>query len=207
MPGNHDEREAFKKAFVGTDWLPVSGKFLHYVIDDYPIRIICCDSVDPGKIPGTLCNERLFWIEGELSKALDRPTILALHHPPFYSGMTGSSSDGLLEGGQKLDYLIRQHPQVKRVIAGHAHRAFTTNFGGTTAFVAPTTAFPFGLDTGQENTLNIVNEPGGIAVHLWLENATPAGPDLISHVLPVGEWGPGITIMKDGKFVVRAPNS
>jgi len=203
MTGNHDDRQAMREAFSDTDWLPVADdRFLQYVIDDHPVRIVCCDSQDPGNIPGTLCRDRLAWIEARLDEEPEKPTIVALHHPPFYSGMTGSSSEGLIEGGPELDDLLRRHPQVTRVLAGHAHRAFTTQFGGTIAFVAPTTAFPFGLDTGPDRVLNIVNEPPGIAVHLWLENATPSGPELVSHVLPIGEWDPPITIMQNGEMVV-----
>lgn len=202
LAGNHDDREALRAAFGGTDWLPAGGEFLHYVVEDYPVRIVCCDSLDPGAVPGKLCEARLRWIEETLAAAPDRPTIVALHHPPFCSGMTGSTADGLTEGGASFDALLRRHPQVERVIAGHSHRAFTTRFGGTIAFVAPATAFPFGLDTGPENVLNVVYEPPGIAVHLWLENATPAGSGLVSHAVSVGDWDPPFTILRNGEFVL-----
>lgn len=202
IPGNHDEREALRQALGGTPSLPTSGEFLHYVIDDHPVRIICCDSVIAGETPGGMCAERLAWLEDRLGEAPDRPTIVALHHPPFYSGITGSSSKGLRYGGAELDATLRRHPQVVRVLAGHAHRPMTTAFGGTVAYAGPTTCYPFDLYTGPERLLNITYEPPAIAVHLWLEEATPTGPDLVTHTIPIGDWAPPLTLLKAGVKVL-----
>lgn len=38
LPGNHDDRQAMKEAFGGTDWLPTTGGFLHHVIEGYPVE-------------------------------------------------------------------------------------------------------------------------------------------------------------------------
>lgn len=202
IPGNHDERDALRQVFGGTSWLPATGDFLHYVIEDHAVRIVCCDSVIDGAVPGEMCAERLAWLDGRLSEAPQRPTIVALHHPPFYSGMTGSSAKGLRGGGAELDALLRRHSQVVRVVAGHVHRSISTAFGGTVAFSGPTTCYPFGLDTGPERLLNISHEPPAIAVHLWLPDATPTGPGLVSHTLPIGDWDKPITLLKAGVKVL-----
>ena len=203
IPGNHDDHAALREVLGGTPYLPVGGgEFLHYVIDDYPVRLVCCDSVIAGETPGEMCPERLAWLDARLGEAPDRPTIVALHHPPFYSGMTGSSAKGLRAGGGELDSLLRRHPQVVRVLAGHVHRPITAAFGGTIAFAGPTTCYPFGLDTGPERLLNVTHEPPAIAVHLWLEDATPAGPDLVTHTLPIGDWAPPVTLLKAGVKVL-----
>ena len=159
IPGNHDDRDALRQVFGGTPWLPTDGEYLQYVIEDHAVRIICCDSVIAGDTPGELCAERLAWLDARLGEAADRPTIVALHHPPFCSGMTGSSAKGLRQGGLELDAILRRHPQVVRVLAGHVHRPITAAFGGTIAFAGPTTCYPFGLDTGPERLLNVTHEP------------------------------------------------
>ena len=112
MPGNHDDRGALRDAFGGTPWLPTTGDYLHYVIDDYPVRIICCDSVIAGEVPGEFCDARLDWLDARLSEAPDRPTIVALHHPPFDTGMTGSTAQGLVRGGDAFDALLRRHDNI-----------------------------------------------------------------------------------------------
>ena len=204
MPGNHDDRDALRTAFGGTPWLPATSEFLHYVLDDYAVRIICCDSVIAGDTPGELCPERLTWLDEQLSATPDRPTIVALHHPPFFTGMTGIGAKGLTRGGAEFDALLRRHEQVVRVLAGHVHRPITASFGGTLAFAGPTTCYPFGLETGPEQILSAANEPPAIGVHLWLPDATPAGPDLVSHVLPIGDWDPAIMIKKGGTRLINA---
>lgn len=198
IPGNHDERDALRHVFGGTDCLPTEGEFLHYVIEDYPVRVICCDSVIAGETPGEMCATRLGWLSDRLSEAPDRPTIVALHHPPFYTGMTGTTAKGLRRGGAELAGLLTRHPQVVRVLCGHVHRPITARFGGTIAFAGPTTCYPFGLDTGPDRVLNVVHEPPSIAVHLWLPDASPEGADLVSHIQAIGDWAAPITLLKDG---------
>lgn len=202
MPGNHDDREALAGVFGHSPRLPVSGEFLHYVIEDYPLRIVCCDSVIVGEAAGEMCPQRLAWLEARLSEAPERPTIVALHHPPFYAGLTGGSAKGLLRGGGELAEVLSRHDQVVRVLAGHVHRPITAPFGGTIGFAGPTTCYPFGIDIGPERVLNIVHEPPGFAVHLWLPDATPDGPGLVTHVQPIGDWEPPTTLLRNGRYAL-----
>ena len=39
IPGNHDDRDNLRAAFADHTYLPREG-FLHYAIDDYPLRIL-----------------------------------------------------------------------------------------------------------------------------------------------------------------------
>ncbi len=202
IPGNHDDRAAFRAAFADTDWMPREGDFLHHVIDGFAVRVVCCDSVLPGQVPGGFCRERLAWLDEQLGLARAKPTIVALHHPPFASGMTGSSSIGLIAGGGELAAILRRHPQVVRIIAGHSHRPYSAVFAGTLGFVAPTTCYPFALETGPERVLSIIEEPPALAVHLWLEDSGLGEPGLVSHTLPLGDWGPPIPLLRNGKKVI-----
>ncbi len=205
LPGNHDDRDALRAVFGATPALPaLDAEFLHYCCDDLPVRIICCDSVIAGETPGEMCARRLAWLADRLDEDEAKPTIVALHHPPFYSGMTGTSAKGLLHGGDELAALLAKHPQVIRVLAGHVHRPMTASFGGTIAFAGPTTCYPFGLDTGEERVLSITHEPPAVAVHLWLDDASPNGAGLITHVQPIGQWAAPIELLRDGKRVLPA---
>ena len=112
--------------------------------------------------------------------------------------MTGSSSKGLLRGGAELDALLRRHKQVIRVLAGHNHRPVTTEFGGTIAYAAPSTCYPFALETGPENILAAVHEPPAIAIHLWIPDASPTGPGLVTHTLPIGTWDAPVVLREGG---------
>ena len=204
IPGNHDDRDALRAVFGGSAALPATGSFLHFAVEDHAVRLVCCDSVIAGEVGGAFCAERLAWLDARLAEAPDRPTVVALHHPPFYSGMTGSSAKGLVRGGAEFAALLARHGHVVRVLAGHVHRPIATAFGGTIAFAGPTTCYPFGLDMGPERVLNVVHEPPAIAVHLWLDDATPEGPGLVTHVVPIGDWGPPLTLLRDGKYALDA---
>src|SRR5207244_178210 len=59
IPGNHDDRDALAGEFGDHAYLPRGDRFLHYVIDDYPVRLIALDTLVPGEDRGLMCDERL----------------------------------------------------------------------------------------------------------------------------------------------------
>ena len=62
IPGNHDSREGMREAFGREGYLPRAG-FLHYAIEEYPLRIVALDTHIPGEHGGLLCAERLAWFD------------------------------------------------------------------------------------------------------------------------------------------------
>jgi len=82
MPGNHDGRQALRAAFPDHRYLSREGEFLQYAVDEYPVRLLALDTVIPGRPEGTLCAQRLHWLQQRLDES-DAPTVIALHHPPF----------------------------------------------------------------------------------------------------------------------------
>jgi 3',5'-cyclic AMP phosphodiesterase CpdA len=87
MPGNHDERSNLRQAFDETR-LPRTGEFLQYAIDDLPLRLLALDTLIPGESSGRLCQARLDWLSDRLEERPERPTIIAMHHPPFLTDLT-----------------------------------------------------------------------------------------------------------------------
>ena len=127
IPGNHDDRANMRAAFRDFDWMPEKDTpeaFIHYVFDAGPLSVIALDSVIPGEGGGTLCEARLAWLGDALEAARGRPTIVALHHPPFPSGLDGFSKFGLANA-DRLAATIKAAPHVVRVICGHNHRTIT----------------------------------------------------------------------------------
>jgi len=86
MPGNHDHRLNFCQALAGLGYLPNQGA-LHYCIDDHPLRIVALDSCQPGKHHGLIDDDGLPWLDQTLSENRRKPTLLAIHHPRFESGI------------------------------------------------------------------------------------------------------------------------
>jgi 3',5'-cyclic-AMP phosphodiesterase len=206
IPGNHDSRDGFRSGFADTAWLPDGGTFIHYVIERFPVRIICLDTVIPGSPNGALCEVRLAWLAQQLAAAPDRPTVIACHHPPVATGLTGSTAVGLEDGGAELASILRENPQVQRVICGHAHRLVSAVFGGCPAWISPGTCYQFEANMGPDRVLAMVGEPPGYSLHVWLDDPV-AGPNLASHFVPVGDFGERIELLRDGKRVASLPDA
>jgi len=196
IPGNHDSRENLARAFADHGYLPQEG-FLHYTVEEWPVRLIGLDTHVPGQPGGRLCAERLAWLDARLGEAPARPTVVFMHHPPFVTGLPAMDAMGL-EGSDELAGVIRGHPQVERVLCGHVHRPMTRRFGGTIAATSPATAHQLALALAPARHLAVVMEPPACALHMWL--GAEAG--LVSHLSVIGDEHPAFTLY-DGERWLR----
>jgi 3',5'-cyclic-AMP phosphodiesterase len=179
--GNHDSRENLVAAFPDHDYLPQEG-FLQYTLEDFPLRIVCGDTRVAKKISGTMCAERLTWLDETLAAAPDRPTFVLLHHPPFTSGLTQMDKHGY-EDKAGIEAVIRKHDQVVRVAGGHLHRPVIVNWAGTTLSVCPGAAHQIGLNPHADTPVNIVMEPPAFHLHMWQDDGS-----LVTHTIYVNEY-------------------
>ncbi len=191
VPGNHDSREPMREAFASDGYLPRDG-FLHFAIEDWPLRIVGLDSLVPGEVGGALCEERLSWLERTLAAGRDRPSLLLVHHPPFATGIAHLDRMGLGQGVTGLADIVRRNPQIQRILSGHVHRAIDCRFAGTIAGTAPSTAHQAVLNLAAEASLSFALEPPGYQLHRWSEDG-----GLVTHTAAIGDWprlhraGPG----------------
>ena len=196
IPGNHDDRAAMRQAFPGHGYLHGHDGFMQYTIEGWEPRLIALDTLIPGEGGGRLCQQRLDWLQRCLSEQPARPTILFMHHPPFRSGLKVMDSMGL-EDNAGLAAIIRRHPQVEAILAGHLHRFITHRFAGTVAMTAPGPAHQVALDLGAEERLSLIMEPPAALLHQWL-----GGDDgLVSHVSYTGGCYQGRTVFADGQWI------
>lgn len=175
MPGNHDDRARIREAFPGHTYLPREG-MLSFVIEDFPVRIVCVDQIVPGETHGMLTEQGVRWLDSALAAQPDKPTIVALHHPPFLTHDLLFDQIGLHDA-EAFASVIARHWQVKRVICGHHHRMAVGQVAHAPVIVAPSTSWVYGLalDQGQqiapktaEQTgwmLHVRTERGGFASH------------------------------------------
>ena len=181
LPGNHDEREALRAAFPEHAYLRQWQPFVQYAIDDYPVRLVALDSLIPQSGSGQLCAQRLAWLEQTLAAQPHKPTVVALHHPPFTTGI-GHMDRLSLSGADGLARVISRHAQVERVVAGHLHRPITVRFAGTVASTCPSPAHQVALDIDVDAADCYVMEPPGYQLHWW------NGTSLITHTAYVGDF-------------------
>ncbi|MCY1072627.1 phosphodiesterase [Nannocystis sp. RBIL2] len=198
LPGNHDERDNLRRVFGEHGYLPRDG-FLQYTVDDWPVRLVALDTHVPGQAGGRLCGERLAWLEARLAEAPERPTVVAMHHPPFSIGLPVMDAFGL-DGSDGLAAVLGRHPQVERVLCGHLHRPIVRRFAGTVACTCPSTAHQLALDLPPATRLAFVMEPPACMLHLWL------GSDggLVTHLSLIAGEHPPLTV-HDGQGWIRDP--
>jgi 3',5'-cyclic AMP phosphodiesterase CpdA len=182
MAGNHDEPAAMRTAFPSHAYLRQRPGKLDYAIDDFPVRIVALDSTIPHKSPGLLTREQLAWLDDTLSAQPEKPAIVALHHPPFWTGI-GHMDTQLLTNPDDLAAVIRKHPQVERVIAGHLHRPIVARFAGTIASTSPSPSHQVALDLADDAASRFMMEPPAFQLHLWRR-----GAGLVSHTVAIGEF-------------------
>ncbi|MCW8835790.1 MAG: phosphodiesterase [Rhodospirillales bacterium] len=184
IPGNHDDRALVRKTFGDGGYLPMEGPFLHYVVDEHPVRIVALDTVIPGEVGGAMCPERLEWLDNRLSEAPERPTLIAMHHPPFSTGIAYMDKHAF-EGADAMANIVRRHPQVRRVICGHLHRYITADWAGTTAVTAPSLIFQMDLRLSDGASSAYILEPPGLLIHVWHPER-----GMSTHNALIGDFGP-----------------
>ena len=171
MIGNHDDRAGLRRAFADRAELQ-AGEFVQYALDVGAVRVLALDSQVPGTSGGDLCDARLAWLAAQLDAAGDRPVIVALHHPPFVSGIGHMDALRLAPAAAaKLDALLRGYPNVERVLCGHVHRTMFTRFGGTLASAVPAPAHQVAFDLRADAPSAFRLEPPAFAVHVHTPDA------------------------------------
>jgi 3',5'-cyclic AMP phosphodiesterase CpdA len=176
LPGNHDDRDALHRHFGVPG---AGGEPVRYAADLGPLRLIALDTTVPGEDGGALDDEQLRWLDTALAAAADTPTVVAMHHPPFEVGIPAWDAIGLApDARRRLGELLARHPQVRRVVAGHVHRAIAAELGGRAVMSAPSTYVQGLLDFGAME-LELSGDPPGFVVHALVDG------ELVSHVQPV----------------------
>ena len=176
LPGNHDDRGALRRHFAvpGGD-----GEPIQYTADLGPWRLVVLDTTRPGEDPGALDAERLGWLDEKLAREPQRPTLLAMHHPPLRTGIPAWDAIGLADADRRaLGEVIAGYPNVRRIVAGHVHRTITGELAGRAVLTVPSTYVQMSLEFGSPE-LKLAEEPAGFAVHVI------DGDELVTHVHPV----------------------
>ncbi|MEO7743122.1 MAG: phosphodiesterase [Usitatibacter sp.] len=195
MPGNHDDPGQMRRSFPAHAYMRQRTGKLDYVIDDYPVRIVALDSTVYAKSHGGLTAGQLQWLDETLGKAASKPTIVALHHPPFRTGI-GHMDAQLLADPAPFEAVIRRHPQVERVVSGHLHRNIVTRFAGTVASTCPSPSHQVALDLADDAASRFVMEPPAFQLHLWRE-----GEGLVTHTAAIGQFNGPYPFYEGGKLI------
>lgn len=162
LPGNHDDRGCLRAAFH----LPGEGEEpVRYSVDVGELRLVVFDSNVPGQDPGRYDAEQLRWLDAELGAGPERPTLLALHHPPLATGIQEWDEINL-ESGQRerLAEVVARHPQLRGIVGGHLHRVAASALAGVPVLAAPSTYLQARPDYATEG-VELMPHPG-FALHV-----------------------------------------
>jgi 3',5'-cyclic AMP phosphodiesterase CpdA len=184
LPGNHDERANLRRVFAGRGRVPDDGDFIQFCVEELPLRLIALDTVIPGASGGTLCARRLAWLAARLAERPAHPTLVAMHHPPFVSGL-GEMDAINCANSEALGAIVAEHPQIERIVCGHVHRPMVLRWHGTVVTTAPATAHQVALDLKDGSPTSWIMEPPACHLHYW-----QPGAGLVTHLSYIGDYGP-----------------
>jgi Icc protein len=156
LPGNHDCVSTMQQVLNRAPFSPWKAFTQSW-------NFLLINSGVPGYVHGHLSSEKLNWLDLKLEFMGDRPTIVALHHPPFRL-----NSDWLdtstLENPEELFAVLDRHPQVKLVLFGHIHQEFNRQRNGIHYLGSPSTSIQFepqssnfSLDSGEKPGFRLLN--------------------------------------------------
>jgi 3',5'-cyclic AMP phosphodiesterase CpdA len=173
LPGNHDLRGPLREAFG----LPGEGEEqASHAVDLGPLRLVCLDSIIPGAEAGSLDEGRIAWLDAALAAEPEKPTVLAMHHPPLVTTLPTFDAIGLApEWRAELAEVLARHPQVLRVIAGHVHRTIVAELAGRAVVSVPSTYLQSVLKFADA-PIEMRPDPPGFGIHAFRDGT------LTSHV-------------------------
>lgn len=165
IPGNHDAREHLRAAFATTPGMPDAGP-VQWCRDLGDIRLIGLDTLTEGQSGGRLGPDALNWLAEQLAKAPERPAMVALHHPPFATGIGFMDGIGLSDAAEFAQVLAGHRAEI-RMVCGHVHRYITGMVGGHVAVLCPSPAHSIAADYRRDAPVGFVSSPPGMLLHDW----------------------------------------
>ena len=158
--GNHDRRI---DAHVG-----------HRTVDLDELHVVLLDTSTDE-----FTDDDAYWLDDHLGRHSERSVAIALHHPPFETGIWWMDCVGL-RGIERFEAVVRRHPHVRHVMSGHVHRPITTTWAGCLVTACPSTSVAVAGDLDPHHDPAETDEPPMIALHAYLDTT------VVSHTVAVG---------------------
>lgn len=131
----------------------------HQKIGD--VNVIGLDTLVEGHGHGELSLETLNFLKQHLNAAQDQPVIVAMHHPPFRTGITFMDDIGLKNMDAFEGRLQDARCKEIRVVCGHIHSMTVTSIAGHIAVSAPSPCSGFELDFRSDATVGFYDREDG----------------------------------------------
>lgn len=137
LPGNHDDPAGMTQILRDG---PIDTK--RHQIDCSSWNLIMLDSTLAGEESGHLAEGQLKRLTRALTARPQAPALVALHHQPVQVGSPWLD-DLALNNPEDLFAILDRQPQVRGIVFGHVHQAFTAERKGVVLLGAPSTCIQF----------------------------------------------------------------
>jgi Icc protein len=117
LPGNHDCAIAMEEVLN----LKLFSRRKSFERGGW--NFILLNSCVPQQVHGYLSLETLDWLDSQLTIMDEKPTLIAVHHPPFFVNSHWLDSTSL-QNSEDFFAIVDHYPQIKLVICGHIHQEF-----------------------------------------------------------------------------------
>jgi len=179
--GNHDVRDAFWDVFPDVR----SGGFVQYAHEEKDRVFLALDTLVEGEEYGLLCDERLVWLEEQLTRFADRPVYLFMHHHPIPSGLYRMDTVGDFRSAEAFWKLLKKRgAAVRHIFFGHVHRPMQAVYHGVVLSTTRSTTFQVAYRPDEQaESLTTTVQPAYSVVKL-------NGDDTTIHLCEyLGEYG------------------
>jgi len=172
LPGNHDDRAQIRAAF---DMPWAADDNLSWVVDIDGHAIIGLDTTVPNAHYGDFDAPRQEWLADALARTAPKPTVIAMHHPPFASGIRWMDGS-MLRNADLFAEMVASSAHLTRIFCGHLHRPITTTVGGVLTSAGPSTVHHVMLDLSETAPIELICDPTGYQLHSF------DGSSWVSHI-------------------------
>jgi len=141
MVGNKDHRVNLRAAFSDAAYLTTNSEFIDYAVEDFPVRLIMLDTLNPESNKGDFCPQRVKNLIEMTDAETAKPIVVFAHHPPFEvkvgpDPINFDPPDTMTA----LRKALQHSDRVIAVISGHVHRSTTGQVDTIPASVMPSIA-------------------------------------------------------------------
>ncbi len=194
ITGNHDRRTSFREGLRHLPGVTADPHYIQYAVEDHAVRLVMLDTLVPGAGHGELHAEQLKFLDRTLAAAPDKPTIVAMHHPPFACGIAHMDRINL-RNTPEFAAIIARHRQVERIICGHHHRPIVTRVAHAIASISPSVAHQVEMSLDPHDPGAFVFEPPAFQLHRW----TPTD-GIVSHTVYVEDFPGPYPFVNDPEY-------
>ncbi len=170
LPGNHDTRAEVRRAFPYMGW--VDADHLSWVHRIGGVRLIGLDSTRAGFHGAEFDTERAAFLSSVLAEPHSGPTLLAMHHPPFVTGIGWMDRAGFIGLDLFADVLADHPASVDKIVCGHLHRPISSAVAGVPVQVGLSTVQHVALDLEGDADPSVIHDPVGYQIHRVSDGVT-----------------------------------